>query len=56
MKNEYVKQAYEYVCKYAPGETQFLNVCSKAKDFKIERLTFSLKRKPPLKGPIALLF
>ena len=25
MKNEYVKQAYEYVCKYAPGETQFLN-------------------------------
>lgn len=25
MKNEYVEQAYEYVCKYAPGETQFLN-------------------------------
>ena len=25
MKNEYVKQAYEYVCKYAPSETQFLN-------------------------------
>lgn len=25
MKNEYVKQAYEYVCKYASGETQFLN-------------------------------
>ena len=33
----------------------FLNVCSKPKNFNIERFTALWKRRPPLYGPIALL-
>ena len=35
--------------------SEFLNVCSKARNFKIERFTDAWKRIPPLYGPIALL-
>ncbi|MPM63876.1 hypothetical protein SDC9_110760 [bioreactor metagenome] len=34
---------------------EFLNVCSKARNFKIDKLTELWKRIPPLYGPIALL-
>ena len=33
----------------------FLKICSKPKNFKIDKLTDGWKRIPPLKGPIALL-
>lgn len=35
--------------------SEFLNVCSKARNFRIDRFTDEWKRMPPLYGPIALL-
>lgn len=35
--------------------SEFLNVCSKARNFRIPRFTEAWKRIPPLYGPMALL-
>ena len=34
---------------------EFLNICSKPRNFRMPRLTLGWKRSPPLYGPMALL-